>query len=158
MWKNTTPVPNWVFDTYLKELNTGELKVLLVVTRQTLGWKDETAECKRKERDWISGSQLQAKTGSGRRTISCAIESLVKKGLIKVSDSRGCILDTPDKRKGVSRLFYQLSTTTYTVPACGKLKKKLLIIPSVIVKMTQDISKKVADLAQKKSITKVIGY
>ena len=66
---NTTPVPNVILDSYLKQLNSTELKVLLVVIRQTLGWADRRGMFGRKETDWISGSQLKQKTGSSKRAI-----------------------------------------------------------------------------------------
>src|SRR5260221_3091575 len=113
--QRTTPVPNVLFDIYLKELKSAELKVLLVIIRQTLGWPDSRTVLGRKERDWISGSQLQALTGSSRRAISYAIEVLIIKKLIEVLDDAGNLLIEPEMRKGKPRLFYRLSAA-FTLP------------------------------------------
>ena len=96
----TTPVPNIIFDRYLKDLNLAELKVLLVVIRQTLGWADRRGMYGRKETDWISGSQLREKTGSSKRAITSAIDCLVRKRLIEVHDDRGNSFDISNERKG----------------------------------------------------------
>src|SRR5271157_5586861 len=97
---NTTPVPNIVFDHYLKELKLAELKILLLIIRQTSGWADKFSKSKRKEVDWISGSQLALKTGSSLRAINEAIQSLVQKKLIEVLSVSGVVLDAPEKRRG----------------------------------------------------------
>ena len=82
---HTTPVPNIILDIYLKELNSAELKVLLVIIRQTLGWADRRGMFGRKETDWISGNQLKQKTGSSKRAISSAIDVLIRKQLIEIT-------------------------------------------------------------------------
>jgi len=94
---STTPVPNSVFDVYLKELKLAELKVLLIIIRHTLGWEDKRTRSERKELDWISNSQLAVKTGSSGRAINEAIQSLVQKKLIDVLSFQGEILDSPEK-------------------------------------------------------------
>ena len=53
------------FDVHLKELKQAELKVLLIVIRQTLGWADRRGMLGRKEMDWISGSQRVFGTSIG---------------------------------------------------------------------------------------------
>ena len=110
---STTPVPNMLFDAYLKELKQAELKVLLIIIRQTLGWKDKKTKSERKELDWISGSQLALKTGSSQRAINDAIQSLVKKQLIEILSRTGEFLDSPAKRRGQLRLFYRLSSAIF---------------------------------------------
>ena len=57
MLNQTTPVPNILFDALLPTLTESELKVLLVIIRQTYGWFDFKTK-KRKQRDWISYSQF----------------------------------------------------------------------------------------------------
>ncbi len=104
----TTPVPNAVIR-LIPTLNGGETKVILIVVQKTLGWKDETTMSKRKERDWISISQFETESGMSRRTIGFAIDSLVEKGHIIVTDHAGNVVNTPEKRKGCSRLYFQLS-------------------------------------------------
>jgi hypothetical protein len=114
MRTNTTPVPNALFDIYLKDLTEAELKLLLVVIRQTLGWVDRRSAFGRKERDWISNSQLQLKSGSSRRAISSATEALINKNLIDVFDYYGNPLNAPSLRRGKQRMFYRPSTLLLT--------------------------------------------
>lgn len=101
----TTPVPNSFFDSHLVELSLAELKVLLVIVRQTWGWQAKNK--KRKQRDWINGSQFIKKTGLSRKAISNGVGLLVEKGLIKVTDYSGLELKTPESRRGIPRLFYE---------------------------------------------------
>lgn len=96
----TTPVPNTVFDLFMKDLKIAELKVLLVIIRQTLGW--------RKNRDWISGKQMMEKTGCSNRSVNLAIDFLVKKKLIAVCDDRGNFLWDPSQRRGKPRMYFRL--------------------------------------------------
>jgi hypothetical protein len=53
MIKNSTMVPNVILDHYLSSLTAAELKVLLVIVRQTVGWADKCTG-KRKIRDRFS--------------------------------------------------------------------------------------------------------
>lgn len=71
---NTFPNPNDLVDHWLPLLGEVELKVLLVIIRKTFGWH--------KIRDRISLSQMEKFTGSSRRNIIDAVESLQSKGLI----------------------------------------------------------------------------
>lgn len=155
MHPNTTPVPNILFDVHLNALHLAELKVLLVIIRQTLGWKDRRALLGRKEIDWISNVQLQSKTGSSRRAISTAIESLVSKKLIEVFDDRGNLLNDPEKRKGKLRLYFKLSSA---FQGAGENPGKTCVYPadsgSTCANTALDIRKKVTALAQKMHITK----
>lgn len=145
---STTPVPNVFFDVYLKELKSAELKVLLVVIRQTLGWADRRGMLGRKELDWISGSQLQQKTGSSKRAISSATETLVKKKLIEILDVNGSILNTPEQRQGKIKLFYRL-VQTVNYPVNNYVETSF-----ASAKFAEDISKKYTALVQKMQITK----
>ena len=103
----STPVPNIVFDHYMRILKPTELTLLLVVIRQTIGWYDPQSQ-RRKSRDWLSGSQLRLKTGYSRKSLSQALEQLVKHQLIRVYDSGGKELPTAIERKGKVRLYYAL--------------------------------------------------
>ncbi len=145
---NTTPVPNVILDIYLKELSFAELKVLLVVIRQTLGWADRRGMFGRKETDWISGSQLRQKTGSSKRAITSAIDLLVRKKLIEILDEQGNILDHPEKRQGKTKLFFRLNSSVHNT---GNNKVENLFTNA---KFAEDISKKVTELVQKMRITK----
>lgn len=104
--KGTTPVPNVLFDVHLKKLKPAELKLLLVVIRQTWGWRDKKTK-ERKYRDWLSGSQLREKTGCSRRAITNATEALINQGLIEATDESGMTLNSPDKRRGQTKLYYR---------------------------------------------------
>ena len=103
--ENFTPTPNILFDKLLSELNNSELKILLVIIRQTNGWTDKKAG-KRKKRDRITHSQFIKKTRLSRRIISYAINSLSKKKLIEITDNSGNILDNASERKGQSYIYY----------------------------------------------------
>lgn len=102
---NFTPTPNILFDTLLKELNNSELKILLIIIRQTDGWIDKKTG-RRKDRDRITYSQFIKKTGISRRIISNTINSLYQKKLITIIDSSGNVLNTPEQRKGKTNIYY----------------------------------------------------
>jgi hypothetical protein len=70
-----TQIPNLLFDEMLPHLKEGELRVLMVIMRQTFGWGN-------KEWDRISITQMMAKTGMERRAVIRSVKSLDKKGLI----------------------------------------------------------------------------
>ena len=146
--KYTTPVPNAIFDIYMKELNSAELKVLLVVIRQTLGWADGRGMFGRKETDWISGSQLREKTGSSERAITSAIDTLVMKKLIKVYDERGQILSYSKDRQGKTRLYYGLHSSVFNSV------DNPLISPLTSANFAEDFRKNYGTLLQKMRITK----
>ena len=151
----TTPVPNVLFDVHLKELKSAELKVLLVIIRQTLGWRDRQAVLGRKEMDWISGGQLQSKTGSSRHAISSAIESLVSMKLIEVLDDAGNLLSDPAMRKGKQRLFFRsASSLTSSVENVGTIGVQRTISGLAYSNFAQGLRKKSTALAQKMRITK----
>jgi phage replication O-like protein O len=103
--ENFTRTPNILFDQLLKELNNSELKILLVIIRQTNGWIDKKTK-KRKVKDRITHSQFILKTGLSRRIVSDAIKSLLQKELIEVTDSSGNILINARKRKGRYQIYY----------------------------------------------------
>jgi hypothetical protein len=64
---NHTQTPNVLFDVWLPQLKESELKILLVIIRQTLGWH--------KKKDKISLTLLEKKTGLGRSTIAGVLHS-----------------------------------------------------------------------------------
>jgi len=105
--EKTTPVPNAVLDAYLMNLKYAELKVLLVVIRQTYGWVNPKNPKKRKEFDRITIETFVKKTGCSRRAVSDAIDSLIKEHLIDVLDYDGNSLINPSHRKGKSFLYYK---------------------------------------------------
>lgn len=131
---NTTQVPNIIFDEWLPKLRDTELRVLLIVTRQTLGWIEDVATGRRKERDWISRGQLMQKSGKGHTQVSAAVEVLVgQHRIIEALAEDGRPLDTPEKRrKHGARIYYRLSLhsplkTLFdkpTSPKTGQVKKR----------------------------------
>jgi hypothetical protein len=152
---NTTPVPNVVFDTYLKELKLAELKVLLIIIRQTLGWEDKRTKSERKEIDWISGSQIALKTGSSPRAINDAIHVLVEKNLITVFSSSGELLDTPSKRKGQPKLFFRPTNADFAVvEKQGNASEQVYPTTKPTANFAFDFRKKMQELAQNMRCTK----
>src|ERR1700732_1738686 len=72
---NYTQTPNEFFDEIAITLKEGELRVLLVIMRQTFGWGN-------KQWDRISISQLMQKTGMKRDAVVRSTKSLVEKKLV----------------------------------------------------------------------------
>lgn len=107
LYKQSTQVPNFLFDNYLGELTEAELKIVLLVVRQTFGWYNEKTK-ERKKRDRISVSQFQKKTKLSKRIISTATQSLVHRQLLQITDYQGKPLLLPKERKGKTRLFFSL--------------------------------------------------
>lgn len=81
---NYTQIPNILFDEWIPKLKQAELRVLLVIMRQTFGWQN-------KKWDQISNAQLVKKTGLKRQCCTKAANSLIAKGLIskKITGSEG---------------------------------------------------------------------
>ncbi|TAH40831.1 MAG: hypothetical protein EYC69_10030 [Bacteroidetes bacterium] len=151
----TTPVPNKLFDLFLNELQGAELKVLLVIIRQTLGWQDRRSVHGRKTKDWISTSQLILKSGCSRRAISAAIDALTKKKLIQVFDKSENVLVSGDSRKGKQQLYFSLTSTLLNPGDNLGTTQEFHTYKSLThVKSAQGLSKNVIRLAQKLRITK----
>ncbi len=106
-----TRVSNIVFDTYLPKLSESELKVLLIIIRQTLGWKDPITK-KPKEWDWISNAFFVKKTGLSKRSVGTAIASLIVKKIIQVKNEKGVVAHHPVIRRRAFKLFYKISFNT----------------------------------------------
>ena len=105
------PIPTRLVDEVMPRLRDTELRVLLVVVRQTLGWQEGPDPMHRKERDWLTQSQLMRRTGRASAAVARAVDALVRDGLIEVLDRAG----TPAgrrRRNGAAisgRLYYRLS-------------------------------------------------
>ncbi len=140
----TTPVPNAVFE-YIPSLSEAELKLYLIILRQTLGWKTGTNK-QRKVYDWISASQFHSKTGLSRRAVGTAVRSLTYRNLILVADEHGKVLHTPNDRKGKTRLYYRI--------AVDNTGDKAEDNESTCANFSPEISKMVSALAQKMLCTK----
>ncbi|MCF8459610.1 MAG: replication protein [Flavobacteriales bacterium] len=142
--QGTTPVPNGLFDEHLARLKPAELKLLLIIIRQTWGWKDERTG-KRKQIDWISGSQLRGKTGCSKRAISQATAQLIKSGFIEVIGERGAQLKTPEERKGKLRLFYRFKNPCGNPVNSQNTKAKPAQTPAHNVPTTKETPTKETD-------------
>lgn len=78
---NSTRVPNHILDIFLGTLKEVELKVLLVIVRQTIGWN--------KPSDWIATSQLCRKTGACKKAVLKAAKALAAQGLVRTTRQDG---------------------------------------------------------------------
>ena len=103
---NTTPTPNWLYNGEMKKMTDTELRVVLVITRHTLGWFDNLTK-QRKEIDWISQRKFMDKTGKSNRAISTAIENCIKNGWIEAYDKKKNRLNSPAERSG-NKVYYRL--------------------------------------------------
>lgn len=113
----STQVPNEIFDQQLPYLNKAQLKVLLVVIRQTLGWIDPKTK-QRKHKDWISISFFSKRTRLTHKSVSMAISELIYKELIVALDYNERELRHAKDRRGKKRIYYAYA------PYFRALKKK----------------------------------
>lgn len=140
----TTPVPNGLFDEHLPKLKSTELKLLLIIIRQTWGWRDPRTN-QPKHKDWISGSQLRKKTGCSRRALTDATASLVKRNLIQVSGDAGISLRTAEERKGKLRMFYRFLNPSGKAVDSKRVREKIAQQPAQKLPITKDTSTKETD-------------
>lgn len=104
MSEKEVSIPSTILDRWLPRLKDTELRLLLIVARQTVGRGGKPA-------DWLSHSQLKARTGRASEAVSAAVDSLIQKGLLEVFTVTGERLPTPEARRfhrGV--LLYRLSS------------------------------------------------
>ena len=114
-------MPNDLLDRVMPALRDTELRVLLVVVRQTLGWQSGTNPARRKERDWLTQSQLMRRTGRASGAVSHAVDALVQAGLIIVTDRAGMPVKAPDeRRRHLGHLYYQLGSGGESVDNLSK--------------------------------------
>ena len=107
--KGSIPVPTVLLDRVMPTLRDTELRVLLVVVRQTLGWQVGKDPSLRKERDWLTQSQLMRRTGRASGAIARAIDGLVQQGLLDVLIQDERLLQTPaERRRCLGRLYFRL--------------------------------------------------
>lgn len=116
----STQVPNEILDVHLQYLNQAQLKVLLVIIRQTLGWIDPKTK-KRKTKDWISISFFHRKTRLTHKSISLAISELIHRQIIVALDSHDRLLKTPASRRGKKHIYYAYA------PYYWSLKRKTCV-------------------------------
>lgn len=108
---NTTQIPHLIIREWMPLLGDVELRILLVVADQTLGWIEDPETKRRKEKDWISQSQLMKKINRSDRAIQNSLKRLIDElRIIQAHDERGELLDSPQKRmKCGGKIFYRLS-------------------------------------------------
>jgi hypothetical protein len=115
---NTTPVPNQFFE-HIPILTHAEIRVLLVVLRQTFGWKDRKTG-QRIVKDKLSYDFILKKTGLYRTILSVTIQGLIDKKLLIVSDRKGNELSKAQDRKGKRFLFYQFQPVRNSDMTCSQ--------------------------------------
>lgn len=100
------PVPAFYFD-ILSELKPSTVVVLLIVLRQTLGWTDKQTGW-RKEREWISQSQLALRSGLNRETVGIAVQALIGHGLVRAeTEDEEPLHDPKARRRNRGRIYYR---------------------------------------------------
>ena len=103
-----TAIPNILIDEVMPTLKDTEWRLLCVIARQTLGWSEKNG--KRKPRDWMSQSQLIARTGRNSAALSAALDVLVRENLIECQAENGESLLTPQKRRQHrGRVYFSLA-------------------------------------------------
>lgn len=100
-----TNVPNTFFP-LIPELGNAELKVLLVIIRQTYGFVDLKTK-KHKEYDWISGRFFVKKTALSQRSVSKALSLLIDKRVVEVKNEQGKVCTSANQRKRAYRSYYR---------------------------------------------------
>jgi len=111
-----TQTPNSFFE-MLPTLSYAELKVLLVVIRLTYGFH--------KKRVWISNKRFVELSGLSRKAVSTAVDRLVVKSFISVTDLHNKAIDRPEQRKSCPQIYYSFTPNhEYLLPICGKLLLK----------------------------------
>jgi len=104
-----TQIKNVLIDEEMPNLSGAAFKILILIARQTVGWVEDSEKGTRKQKDWMSHSQLVSRTGHAKATITKAIKELVDRKLILVSDTGGNILQESSDRRGKSKLFYEIN-------------------------------------------------
>ena len=103
-----TAIPNALIDEVMPTLKDTEWRLLCVIARQTIGWVGKDGQ--RKGRDWMSQSQLIAKTGRNSAALSAALDVLVRQNLIECQAENGELLDVPEKRRRHrGRVYFSLT-------------------------------------------------
>lgn len=108
---NTTQIPHLIIRQWMPRLSDVELRILLVVADQTLGWIEDPETKRRKDQDWISQYQLMTKINRSDRSVQKALKRLVDElAIIQAHDESGNLLDSSQKRmKCGGKIFYRLS-------------------------------------------------
>ena len=141
---NTTQIPHLIIREWLPRLKDVELRVLLIVADQTLGWIEDQATGRRKEKDWISHYQLQQKTGRSERAISSAVKVLVEKhGIIQAYNEGGFELNkAEERRKEGFRIYYRLNLKHPPQSLFGGTIAKFAMVGHKVGKTEKKLGKK----------------
>lgn len=99
------PVPNALVDALLPDLKDTEIRLLLVLLRQTWGRRDPKTG-RPKARDWLTHGRLKRATGRASEAVSAAVDGLVRRGLMIVEDESGRALTTPAERRRLAAALY----------------------------------------------------
>lgn len=164
---NYTQTPNSCFDEMFKALKEGELRVVLVLIRQTFGWH--------KSADRISLGQIARKSGMEKSSVCKSLKTLIEKDLVtkkKFGDpgKERCYYslileqnpeedfdDEPmcdEERELISNNYYQCSKNTPPVfeshnPQCSKNTHKINSSKETIQKQQQAKPDSVAAVSSK---------
>lgn len=92
-----TAFPNELLDRVMPTLKDTEWRLLCVIVRQTIGWREKNGG--RKSRDWLTQKQLMARTGRNSAALSAALDVLVRRRLVDAFDEVGELLLTPEERR-----------------------------------------------------------
>ena len=120
------PIPNRLFDEVLPELTDTELRVLLIVMRSTLGWREgsDDGTWRFKRRDWITHRQLIRRTGRSSASVSSAIQSLIDASLIVVEDASGKqLMSALERRVTIGKLYYGLGVDMWKSARFCRIEK-----------------------------------
>lgn len=104
---NTTQVPNVILDRLIQQMTGTELRIMMIITRKTMGWFMDPVTGMRKRDDSLSHVQLMQLSNRGDRSISYAITHCNSMGWLEIRNKRGKILRTSKERIG-QILFYRL--------------------------------------------------
>ena len=136
---NTTPTPNKLYNGEMKKMGDTELRIVLLVTRSTLGWVIDKETGMRKVEDWISHSELIKKSGRSSPAVSKAISVCVKNKWIETRDKQGNLLTTSSERKR-RRVYYRLGgifLNKISTKESKVDKKKKQNLPNLTTKSTK---------------------
>src|ERR1035437_5806678 len=106
---NFTQIPNYFIDSEMSSLGDTAFRVLLIIARHTYGWIENLNNHRRKDKDWISYSQLMKTSGRTSSPIAKAIKELENKQLIEVLGVDGKFL--PVKQRVGKTIFYRIATS-----------------------------------------------
>ncbi len=91
-----TAFPNSLLDTVMPLLRDTEWRVLCVVVRRTVHFRQGSQAGRA---TWITRSQMLDATGRDSEAVSRAVDALVQRHLLSVCDEAGRPLDTPPSRR-----------------------------------------------------------